>query len=98
MPASGTPWSLETFPGRIEASCSCLPIRRRDPAAGDRRSSPIGAAVKAANTTLGPNQRVAAWRVWHGEDFPRTHTLKVKRDQVRTWAAVEATLPVSEGS
>ena len=27
-------------------------------------------------------------------DFPRTHTLKVKRDRIRDWAAVEAPLPV----
>jgi long-chain acyl-CoA synthetase len=42
--------------------------------------------VKAANATLGPNQRVAGWRLWPESDFPRTHTLKVKRDLVRAWA------------
>ena len=85
---------VETSPGRIEAVI--LPADpTEDPAAAQAR---IGAAVKAANTKLGPNQRVAAWRVWHGEDFPRTHTLKVKRDQVRKWAVVEASLPVSEGA
>ena len=85
---------VETAPGRIEAVI--LPADPdEDPAAAQAR---IGAAVKAANSTLGPNQRVAAWRVWHGEDFPRTHTLKVKRDQVRTWAVVGSALPVSEGS
>ena len=85
---------LETSPGRIEAVI--LPADpKEDPAAAQAR---IGSAVKAANTTLGPNQRVAAWRVWHGEDFPRTHTLKVKRDQVRKWAVVETALPVSDGS
>ena len=55
----------------------------------------IDAAVKAANATLGPNQRIAAWRAWPEDDFPRTHTLKVKRDLVRAWAAVEAPLPVA---
>jgi long-chain acyl-CoA synthetase len=85
---------VETAPGRIEAVI--LPADPdEDPAAAQAR---IGAAVKTANSTLGPNQRVAAWRVWHGEDFPRTHTLKVKRDQVRTWAVVGSALPVSEGS
>jgi long-chain acyl-CoA synthetase len=85
---------VETAPGRIEAVI--LPADpQEDPAAAKAR---IGASVKAANTKLGPNQRVAAWRVWHGEDFPRTHTLKVKRDQVRTWAVVESTLPVTEGA
>jgi long-chain acyl-CoA synthetase len=85
---------VETSPGRIEAVI--LPADpNEDPVAAQAR---IGASVKAANATLGPNQRVAAWRVWHGEDFPRTHTLKVKRDQVRKWAVVESTLPVSEGA
>ena len=85
---------LETKPGRIEAIVL----------AGDRLTTPdpaglharLDAAVKAANATLGPNQRIAGWRLWPEEDFPRTHTLKVKRTQVRAWADVEAALPVSE--
>ena len=83
---------LETKPGRIEAIVL----------AGDRFSTPdpaalharLDAAVKAANAALGPNQRIAGWRLWPEEDFPRTHTLKVKRLQVRAWADVEAALPV----
>jgi long-chain acyl-CoA synthetase len=85
---------LETAPGRIEAI-----VLPKDPdETPDALRARIDAAVKAANATLGPNQRVAAWRVWHGEDFPRTHTLKVKRDQVRRWAAVDSALPVNEGA
>jgi long-chain acyl-CoA synthetase len=83
---------LETEPGRIEAII--LPANP-DEEPDDLRDR-INAQIKAANATLGPNQRVAGWRVWHGEDFPRTHTLKVKRDQVRRWAAVDAALPVRE--
>ncbi len=56
----------------------------------------IDAAVKAANQSLGPNQRIAGWRVWPEADFPRTHTFKVKRDRVRAWAAVNDPLPVRE--
>ena len=37
---------------------------------------------------------IAGWRVWPEADFPRTHTLKVKRDVVRAWATPEAPLPV----
>ena len=55
----------------------------------------IDAAVKAANATLGPNQRIAGWRLWPDEDFPRTHTLKVKRGQVRAWVAADTPLPVA---
>jgi long-chain acyl-CoA synthetase len=70
-----------------------------DDAVGDAADvrARIDAAVKAANATLGPNQRIAGWRLWPDEDFPRTHTLKVKRAQVRGWAAVAAPLPVHEG-
>ena len=50
----------------------------------------IQAAVKAANATLGPQQRLAGWRLWPEFDFPRTHTLKIKRNEVRAWALVES--------
>jgi len=100
---------LETSPGRIEAIVLApgthglpqggdLPGGRAgglvDDAAEVRRR--IDAAVKAANSTLGPNQRIAGWRLWPDEDFPRTHTLKVKRDRIRAWATVEAPLPVAD--
>jgi hypothetical protein len=58
----------------------------------------IEAAIRVANRTLAVHQRVAGWRLWPDADFPRTHTLKVKRDQIRVWAAVEAPLPVHTGS
>ena len=58
----------------------------------------VGAAVKAANASLGPNQRIAGWRQWPDEDFPRTHTLKVKRDPVRRWAAAPPAGPRTTGS
>ena len=92
---------LETQPGRIEAvvlgsaAGSALPgaaADAPDPAAVRER---IDAAVKAANATLGPNQRIAGWRLWPDEDFPRTHTLKIKRGQVRAWLAVDSPLPVA---
>jgi long-chain acyl-CoA synthetase len=57
-----------------------------DPAALRER---IDAAVKAANGTLGANQRIAGWRLWPDEDFPRTHTLKVKRALIRDWVAAD---------
>jgi long-chain acyl-CoA synthetase len=84
---------VETTPGRVEAVV--LALDGEEPAATKTR---IDAAVKAANATLGPNQRIAGWRLWPGEDFPRTHTLKIKRDPIRRWAATDAPLPVSEGA
>ena len=102
---------LETSPGRIEAIVLApgthgLPQGGDVPGDGaagltddatDVRGR-IDAIVKAANATLGPNQRIAGWRLWPDQDFPRTHTLKVKRAQVRAWAAVAAPLPVTDGS
>jgi len=73
---------VETVPGRIEAVV--LGLNEETPEALRER---VDAAVKAANGSLGPNQRIAAWRLWSEEDFPRTHTLKIKRDPVRRWAA-----------
>jgi long-chain acyl-CoA synthetase len=89
---------LETQPGRIEAvvlgSAAGAPglDAGTDPTAVRAR---VDAAVKAANATLGANQRIAGWRLWPDEDFPRTHTLKVKRGQVRAWVAADAPLPVA---
>jgi long-chain acyl-CoA synthetase len=89
---------LETDPGRIEAvilgsaaSPPAAPGSRAetgepDPAALRER---LDAAVKAANATLGPNQRIAGWRLWPDEDFPRTHTLKIKRSLIRDWIAAD---------
>ena len=93
---------VETRPGRIEAVVlgsagapgipgAAATAVEADPAELRAR---IDAAVKAANASLGPNQRIAGWRLWPDEDFPRTHTLKVKRGPVRAWVAADTPLPV----
>jgi long-chain acyl-CoA synthetase len=90
---------LETKPGRIEAvvlgSAAGAPgaVGETEPAEVRER---IDAAVKAANATLGPNQRIAGWRLWPEDDFPRTHTLKIKRIGVRAWVAADT--PVQSGT
>jgi long-chain acyl-CoA synthetase len=104
---------LETEPGRIEAII-LPPVAAQqvpdegpgaspagafdEPDAIARVRADVDAAVKAANATLAVHARVTAWRFWPDTDFPRTLTLKVKRDQVRAWAAVSAPLPVTDGS
>jgi long-chain acyl-CoA synthetase len=98
--------AIETRPGRIEAvvlapNTHAAPGDNRAPSAledaiPDTVRAEIDAMVKAANAVLGPNQRIAGWRLWPETDLPRTHTFKVKRDRVRTWAAVDAPLPVDE--
>jgi long-chain acyl-CoA synthetase len=79
---------IETQPGRIEAVvlAPATPIGGLPPTADQVRET-IVAAVKQANRVLGPNQRIADWRLWPESDFPQTHTMKVKRDPVRRWAA-----------
>lgn len=105
--------ALETEPGRIEAIVLApSPLDRvqdggtagavggafgRDSDLEAVRAE-VDAAVRQANAQLAAHARVAAWRFWPDTDFPRTHTLKVKRDQVRAWAAVAAPLPVTEPS
>jgi long-chain acyl-CoA synthetase len=91
--------ALETKPGRIEvvvmAPASQPPADgAAAPSADDPPRAEIAAAVKQANRSLGPNQRIQGWRLWPEADFPRTHTLKVRRDQVRAWAETEQQLPV----
>jgi long-chain acyl-CoA synthetase len=91
---------LETKPGRIEAIVlppSASPVRvAGEKLAFDPASPPaelkatLDRAIKAANATLGANQHIAGWRIWPESDFPRTHTLKVKRDQVRAWVGSNA--------
>jgi long-chain acyl-CoA synthetase len=84
---------VETTPGRIEAIV--VEDAEAEPAAFRAR---IDAAVKEANARLGPNQRVVGWRVWPAEDFPRTHTLKVKRDPIRHWAAADTPIQVRDAT
>jgi long-chain acyl-CoA synthetase len=88
---------VETRPGRIEAII-LPPAAPTDAEATDPTAirEATGDAVKAANARLAAHQRVAAFRFWPDDDFPRTHTLKVKRDIVRRWAALDEPLPVRE--
>jgi len=95
---------LETKPGRIEAILLVPgrqgPLRAGQPLDFDPTGPPediregLDAAVRAANAQLGASQRIAAWRLWPEADFPRTHTFKVRRDPIRTWAEVEGPVVV----
>jgi long-chain acyl-CoA synthetase len=86
--------AIETDPGRIEA----IVLLRGAGAATPEAAKPVvDAAVRAANGSLGPQQRIAAWRLWPDDDFPRTHTLKIRRDPVRAWATGGAREAASAG-
>jgi long-chain acyl-CoA synthetase len=68
----------------------------RTPAEEAALRTRLEAAVKAANLTLAAHQRVVGWRLWEEGDFPRTHTLKIRRDLVRAAVVRDAPLPVRE--
>lgn len=41
-----------------------------------------GALIRQANAGLAPHQRITGFTLWPEPDFPRTHTLKIKRQDV----------------
>jgi long-chain acyl-CoA synthetase len=99
---------LETAPGRIEAvvlppgslavvsANTPVPERPTDADGEARLTAEIDGAVRAANRRLAAHSRIDAWRLWPEPDFPRTHTLKVRRDAVREWVDAEGPLPVRD--
>ncbi|HEX7491721.1 MAG TPA: AMP-binding protein [Candidatus Limnocylindrales bacterium] len=100
---------VETRPGHIEAIVLApgMPVLPQPHERAEATRAPdlhdpahvrseIDAAIKAANQTLAVHSRIAAWRLWPDADFPRTHTFKIQRDRVRTWAAIDEPLPVRE--
>jgi long-chain acyl-CoA synthetase len=87
--------AVETRPGRIvvvvlaTAVATAGAAAANDPLDTVAMRARIDAAVKTANATLGPNQRIQGWRLWPDEDFPRTHTFKIKRAPIRAWALAD---------
>jgi long-chain acyl-CoA synthetase len=88
---------VETEPGRLEAvvlspdappvvtpnsPAPAAPGNDAEMAALRGRIEPL---IKLANSRLGQQQRLAGFRVWPQADFPRTHTLKIKRGEVQKW-------------
>ena len=99
---------LETAPGRIEAvvlspdappmvtpnnPAPAAPQSDEDIAALRKRVEPL---IKAANLRLSQHQRIDDFRIWPEADFPRTHTLKIKRIEVQRWAGADLPLALRE--
>ncbi|HEX2755816.1 MAG TPA: AMP-binding protein, partial [Candidatus Limnocylindrales bacterium] len=87
---------VESAPGRIEAIVlrgaadeELADSGRRTASTDDAERAVVDSSVKRANAALGPQQRIVGWRFWPDDDFPRTHTLKIRRDPIRAWAAGE---------
>ncbi|CAN5849457.1 N/A [soil metagenome] len=101
---------LETAPGRIEAvvlSPDAPPmITPTNPAPpppstdAERKAleERIDAIVRQANKRLGQHQRLDGWRLWPEQDFPRTHTLKIKRGEVHRRIGADTALPLHESA
>jgi long-chain acyl-CoA synthetase len=98
---------VETAPGRVEAVVlppGAQPVLRPGqqvvPARGAQDEPALAAEidrlVKLTNADLSMHQRLAGWRLWPEPDFPRTHTLKIRRNEVRAWAGDEIALRVRE--
>jgi long-chain acyl-CoA synthetase len=47
---------------------------------GDRAQAKM--IIQQANRQLAPHQQIKSFTIWPEQDFPRTHTLKVKRQEV----------------
>jgi long-chain acyl-CoA synthetase len=41
--------------------------------------------MRSANAKLAPHQRLKIWKRWPETDFPRTHTLKIRREPIKSW-------------
>ena len=75
---------FESAPGRLAAAL--VPVET------DAEDDVLDAAVREANGHLAPHQRIGSWRRWPDQDFPRTHTQKIRRAPVQAWFA-QATSP-----
>jgi len=99
---------IETAPGRLEAvvlSPDAPPIitagtpspeppkTEEEMAALRARIEPL---VKAANARLSQQQRLDDFRIWPEADFPRTHTLKIRRSEVQKWAGSTVALQIQD--
>ncbi len=60
---------------RVHACLLLDDAETRDPALAQ-------AIVRDANARLAPHQQIRGYTVWADEDFPRTHTLKVRKHEV----------------
>ena len=50
--------------------------------------------IRQANANLSQFQRIDDFRIWPEADFPRTHTLKIKRADVQKWAGADTPLAI----
>jgi long-chain acyl-CoA synthetase len=77
---------LKSIPGLVDAVVVGLPSERGAQVHAVIIPDPEGVnadrVVKQANARLAPHQYIRGITVWPDKDFPRTHTLKVKKHEV----------------
>ncbi len=56
---------------------------------------PLEEVIRRANQSLAGHQQIRRWFVWPGEDFPRTSTQKIKRQEVAQRIIEASTQPLS---
>ena len=75
--------ALRAVPGVLDAAVFGLPGERGEQVHAVLRlgpaAPPADEIVRQANAALAPHQRITGVTVWPEDDFPRTHTLKVKK-------------------
>ena len=73
---------LRTLPGVKEAVVIGLPTERGQQVHAVLLCPPDApdpaTIVRQANEQLAPHQRITGWTLWPEQDFPRTHTLKIR--------------------
>ena len=97
---------IETAPGRLEAVVlspdappiitpnSPPPAPPKDDAETAALRARIEPMIRAANARLSQHQRIDDFRIWPEADFPRTHTLKIKRSEVQKWTGSDTPLAI----
>ena len=99
---------VETKPGRLEAivlspdappmitpNLPAPPAPQSDEEVAALRAR-IEPLIKQANSKLSQVQRLDDFRIWPEADFPRTHTLKIRRSEVQRWAGADTPLPFQD--
>jgi long-chain acyl-CoA synthetase len=99
---------VETTPGRLEAivlspdappmitpnlPAPPAPETDEEKAALRTRIEPL---IRQANARLSQHQRLDDFQIWPEADFPRTHTLKIKRSEVLRRIGADTPLPFQE--
>lgn len=52
--------------------------------------------IQEVNAQLPPEQQIESWNLWPSDDFPKTTTLKIKKNEVRKHIHADAAAPAAE--